>query len=96
MTRDMAKELMPHGVCVVSIWPGIVKTERLLIEPERLGYDPAGGESPQFSGRAVAALAADPKRMEKTGRALVVAELAEEYGFTDMDGSRPRSLRTRT
>jgi dehydrogenase/reductase SDR family protein 1 len=96
MTRDMAKELMPHGVCVVSIWPGIVKTERLLIEPERLGYDPSGGESPQFSGRAVAALAADPKRMEKTGRALVVAELAEEYRFTDVDGSMPRSLRLRT
>ena len=96
MTRDMAKDLMQAGVCVVSIWPGIVKTERLMIEPERLGYDPSGGESPRFSGRAVAALAADPKRMEKTGRALVVAELAEEYGFTDVDGSKPRSLRQRT
>jgi dehydrogenase/reductase SDR family protein 1 len=93
MTRDMSKELKAHGVTVVSIWPGIVKTERLLLEPERLGYDPTHGESPQFSGRAVAAVAADPERQAKTGQALVVAELAREYGFTDLDGSVPASLK---
>ncbi|MGD0529903.1 MAG: SDR family NAD(P)-dependent oxidoreductase, partial [Polyangiaceae bacterium] len=70
MSRDMARELRPHGVAAVSIWPGIVKTERLLREPERLGFNPQGGESPQLSGRAVAALAADPQRMAKTGQAL--------------------------
>ncbi len=95
MTRDMGRELKPHGVCVVSLWPGVVRTERLLLEPERLGYDPAGGESPQLSGRAVGAIAADPARMEKTGTPLVVAELAEAYGFTDLDGSRPVSPRKR-
>jgi len=93
MSRDMGRELAPHGVCVVSIWPGVVKTERLLLEPERLGFDTSRGESPTFSGRAVAALAADPRRLEKTGQALVVAELAEQYGFVDIDGSRPASLR---
>jgi dehydrogenase/reductase SDR family protein 1 len=95
MTRDMARELAPHGVAVVSIWPGIVATERLLFEEERrrLGYEEIGPESPTFSGRAVAALAADPKVGERTGKALVVAELALEYGFTDVDGSQPRSLR---
>jgi dehydrogenase/reductase SDR family protein 1 len=93
MTRDMGRELKPHGVCVASIWPGIVKTERLLLEPDRLGFDPTHGESAQFSGRAVAALAADPKRMEKTSGAFVVAEMALEYGFTDVDGSQPTSLR---
>ena len=41
MTRDMGRELAPHGVAVVSLWPGIVRTERLLLEPDRLGYDPA-------------------------------------------------------
>jgi dehydrogenase/reductase SDR family protein 1 len=94
MSRDMARELRPFGVTAVSLWPGIVKTERIQIEPERLGYSPASAtESPQLSGRAVAALASDPNRITKTGNALVVAELAAEYGFTDLDGSRPASLR---
>lgn len=93
MSRDMGRELAPFGVTAVSLWPGIVKTERLLLEPERLGFDTSKGESPQFSGRAVAALAADPERAKKTGQALVVAELAREYGFTDVDGSQPASLR---
>jgi len=95
MTRDMGRELSSHGVAVVSIWPGVVKTERLAIEPERLGYDPKGGESAQLSGRAVAALATDPKLIERTGQALVVAELAAQYGFTDIDGSVPASLRAK-
>lgn len=94
LSRDAARDLQPYGVTVVSIWPGIVKTERLLLEPERLPFDTAQGETPQFSGRAVAALAADPDVLSRTGKALVVAELAEEYGFTDLDGSRPPSLRT--
>ena len=93
MTRDMGRELKPHGVAVVSLWPGVVRTERLLLEPERLGYDPAGGESAEFTGRAVVALAGDPARLEKTGQALVVAELAVSYGFTDIDGAQPASLR---
>jgi dehydrogenase/reductase SDR family protein 1 len=92
MSRDMGRELRPHGVTAVSIWPGVVKTERHLAE--QLGLDPSThGESAQFSGRAVAALAADPDRIAKTGQALVVAELAREYGFTDVDGSLPPSLR---
>jgi dehydrogenase/reductase SDR family protein 1 len=91
MSRDMGRELRAHGVAVVSIWPGIVKTERHLAE--QLGLDPSQGESAQFSGRAVAALAADPDVLEKTGQALVVAELAREYGFTDVDGRQPPSLR---
>lgn len=93
MTRDMARELAPFGVCVVSIWPGVVKTERLLAEPERFGFDTKNAESPRFSGRAVAALAADPDVESKSGQALVVAELAQAYGFTDVDGSQPKSLR---
>ncbi len=93
MSRDMGRELSPHDVTAVSLWPGIVKTERLLLEPERLGFDTSTGESPQFTGRAIAALASDAEVKKKTGQALVVAELAEEYGFTDVDGSTPRSLR---
>jgi dehydrogenase/reductase SDR family member 1 len=92
MSRDMGRELRPHGVCVVSLWPGVVKTERLLLEPDRIGYDPSRGESPLLSGRAVAALAADPRRLEKTSGALVVADLARAYGFTDIDGTLPEPL----
>jgi len=93
MSRDMARELRPFGVAAVSLWPGVVKTERLKLEPERLPFDATHGESPQFTGRAIAALAGAPDLMAKSGQALVVAELAEEYGFTDVDGTRPQSLR---
>jgi enoyl-[acyl-carrier-protein] reductase (NADH) len=52
------------------------------------------GESPQFTGRAVAALASDPNVLEKTGQSLEACDLAEEYGFTDTDGTLPpRSVR---
>ena len=93
MTRDMGRELSSHGVTVISLWPGVVKTERLLAEPDRLGFDTTHGESPMLSGRAVAAVAADPARLAKTGKPLVVAELAAEYGFTEVDGTLPASLR---
>ncbi len=92
MTRDMGRELKAHGVTVISLWPGIVKTERLLAD-DRLGFDLTNGESPTFSGRAVAALAADPERLTKTTQSLVVAELAREYGFTDVDGTVPASMK---
>jgi dehydrogenase/reductase SDR family protein 1 len=93
MARDMARELAPHGVAVVSIWPGIVRTERVLSDPDHLGFDLTISESPRLSGRAVACLAVDAALGDKRGQALVVAELAHEYGFPDVDGSRPVSLR---
>ena len=93
MTRDMGRELKAHGVAVVSLWPGIVKTERLLADPDRIGFDPTNGESPLLSGRAVAAIAADANMLVKTGQPHIVAELAVEYGFTEPDGSLPTSLR---
>lgn len=93
MSRDMAKDLEKKNVTVVSIWPGVVRTERQLAE--RIGLDTTKmpSESAQLSGRAVAALAADPDRHARTGQALVVAELAAEYGFTDVDSTRPVSMR---
>jgi len=94
MTRDMARELAPFGVAAVSLWPGVVRTERLEREADRLPFDRSNSESPQLTGRAVAALAADPKLLGRSGQSLVVAELAAEYGFDDVDGKRPRSLRT--
>jgi NAD(P)-dependent dehydrogenase (short-subunit alcohol dehydrogenase family) len=90
MTSDMAEELRALGVAAVSLYPGLVRTEKVL---EAAAYlDLSNSESPQFVGRAVAALAADPGVLSKSGRALVAAALAEEYGFADVDGRRPQPL----
>ncbi len=92
LSKDAAHELREHGVTVVSFYPGIVRTERLVAMGDASPFPLKHAESAVFTGRAVAALAADPKRLEKTGRVLVVAELAREYGFTDIDGKVPRPL----
>ena len=90
MTRDMAVELRPFGVTVVSLYPGLVRTEKVMEAAEWL--DLSNSESPEFIGRAVAALAADPDVIRHTGTVLVAARLALEYGFTDIDGKVPRAL----
>lgn len=90
MTADMARELREHDVAVVSLYPGLVRTEKVMLAAEWL--DLSNSESPEFVGRAVAALAADPNVLEKTGKVLVAASVAEEYGFTDIDGETPRPL----
>ncbi|HEX4863812.1 MAG TPA: SDR family NAD(P)-dependent oxidoreductase [Acidimicrobiales bacterium] len=105
MTADMAHELSAHNVAVVSIWPGLVRTELVLFGAKRsddgaamldLGeegtFDLADAESPRFVGRAAAALATDPNVIAKTGRRFAVADLAREYGFTDVDGRLPQTL----
>ena len=87
----MSEQLRAHGVAVVSLYPGLVRTEGILKWKDYI--DLSNSESPLFVGRAVAALAADPRLMDRTGETLVAAELAAEYGFTDEDGSVPDSLR---
>jgi hypothetical protein len=54
--------------------------------------DLSNSESPQFIGRAIAAIASDSQLMKKSGLTLIAAELAQEYGFTDIDGKQPRPL----
>lgn len=90
MTADMAEELRAYGVAAVSLYPGLVRTEKVMEASAFL--DLGNSESPQFVGRAVAALAADPNVLKMSGRVLVAAELALEYGFTDIDGRQPRPL----
>jgi dehydrogenase/reductase SDR family member 1 len=90
MTADMAAELKPHGVAVVSLYPGLVRTEKVMEAAKWL--DMSNSESPEFIGRAVAALAADPDVLRYTGKVLVAAALADEYGITDIDGKTPRPL----
>jgi dehydrogenase/reductase SDR family protein 1 len=90
MTLDMAMELTPHSVAVISLYPGLVRTEKVM---EAAAYlDLSNSESPDFIGRAVAALAADPDVLRRSGQVVVAAALAREYGFTDLDGKTPRPL----
>lgn len=90
MMQNMSVEAKPHNVAVITLMPGFMQTERVLMYlktealKKRFGFDKS--ESTQYLGRAVAALAADPDVMEKTGKLLFVADLAQEYGFTDVDG----------
>lgn len=90
LTLDMATELKAHGVTVVSLYPGLVRTEKVMEAAQYL--DLSNSESPEFIGRAIASLAADPDLLRYTGKVLVAASLAEEYGFTDTDGKTPRPL----
>ena len=68
----------------------LVRTESVMKAAEY--FDLSNSESPQFIGRAVAALASDPNIVQKSGQVLVAAALALEYGFTDIDGKQPRPL----
>jgi NAD(P)-dependent dehydrogenase (short-subunit alcohol dehydrogenase family) len=96
---NMATELKPYGVTAVAITPGFLRSESML---ERHGVTEANwreagkkdknfleSESPLYVGRAVAALAADPNMLARTGQLLSSWELAREYKFADYDGRRP-------
>ena len=101
ITADTAHELAAHGVAVVSVWPGFVRTERIDVGaamgllPDSL--DLSTSESPRFMGRAVVALAGDGDVARWSGQAVSARDLADEYGFTDVDGNLPAGpLRHRT
>ena len=100
MAKDMAVELLEEDICVLSLWPGVVNTERTQIAVENGTWEKyikvplENAESPQFTGRAVVALAKDGNNLRKTGTYQVVAELASEYGFTDITGLTPPSIRS--
>jgi NAD(P)-dependent dehydrogenase (short-subunit alcohol dehydrogenase family) len=91
-------ELAPHGATAVALTPGWLRSEMML---ENWGVTEANwrdaaappgfavSESPRYVGRAVAALAADPERARWNQQSLTSGRLAHEYGFTDLDGSRP-------
>jgi len=90
LTADMAHELRDHGVAVISLYPGMVRTE--LVMQAAAFLDLSNSESPRFIGRSVAALAADPAVMSKSGTVVTAAACGLEYGFTDIDGKQPRPL----
>jgi NAD(P)-dependent dehydrogenase (short-subunit alcohol dehydrogenase family) len=106
MAHDMAVDLRPFDVAVVSMWMGLLRTERTapLFAAADAAQAAAGNgadyrafmpsaESAEFPGRVVAALATHPDRMSWSGQVVVSAELGEALGVTDVDGSQPASHR---
>ena len=90
MTMDMAHEAEKFNIAVISLYPGLVRTESVLRAAEY--FDMSNSESPQFTGRIIAAMATDPDIMKKTGKVLVVAQEALEYSILDVDGKQPRPV----
>jgi NAD(P)-dependent dehydrogenase (short-subunit alcohol dehydrogenase family) len=88
LTEQMADDLRPHGVSCIAVSPGFMRLERMNLTPEVA----ATTESAEFTGRAVAALAADPGVLAKSGQVLTTPGLARDYGFTDIDGTQQSSF----
>ena len=90
MAVSMSEDGKQKNIAIVVLNPGFMRTERVLMhlkteaQKKMFGFDRS--ESTEYLGRAVASLAGDPEVMAKTGRILYVADLAQEYGFTDVDG----------
>jgi NAD(P)-dependent dehydrogenase (short-subunit alcohol dehydrogenase family) len=100
MSRDMAIELQPHNVASISLWQGLTFTERALrnldMNPamkQLTVTNPAIGCTPEHPGRVIAALARDPDVMKRSGGTFITAEVAQDYGVTDIDGKIIPSLR---
>ncbi|MFE4332294.1 SDR family oxidoreductase [Streptomyces sp. NPDC056831] len=98
-----AHELEPHGATAVSLTPGRLRSEAMLEAHgvteancrDTIAHSPhfAISESPAFNGRAVAALAQNPRVSRWNGMSLSSGQLAKVYGFTDLDGSRSDAWR---
>ncbi len=91
MMHDMGVELKEHNVAALSLWQGFTFTERAIENLKNVPgmaeqLNSAGGSSPEFPGRVIAALAKDPEVMRRSGGTWINAELAQEYGVTDIDG----------
>jgi len=93
MAFGMAQELRPHGIAALALAPGFMRTERVMAAHALQPFPLDRTESPEYIGRAVAFLAADPQVVQKSGRVLAVGDLAREYGFADIDGKQPPAFR---
>jgi NAD(P)-dependent dehydrogenase (short-subunit alcohol dehydrogenase family) len=97
LAADMAVDFRGTGVATVSIWMGILLTERLQRafdgKPEAYAETVKHAETPQFTGRLINALFEDPNVAELSGHTVIGAELAERYSVTDEGGRKPPSHR---
>jgi NAD(P)-dependent dehydrogenase (short-subunit alcohol dehydrogenase family) len=103
LAQAMAEELRPHHVAALAVTPGFLRSEEMLdyfgVKEEnwkdavKSGLPHAehfiASETPFFIGKGIAALAADPDVFSKTGQSLGSWDLADEYGFSDVDGRKP-------
>ncbi len=98
LTRDFAIEGREDGLVVIGLWPSQVLTEFMLESIERgdIGLDEEHAETPLYTGRVVAALAADASRAERSGQVFTTAELARHYDIRDERGLQPAGKRTPT
>jgi dehydrogenase/reductase SDR family member 1 len=92
LTADVAEELKSFGVTALSLYPGLVRTEAVVAAAASGAFDLTNAESPEFIGKVIAALYGDSALMRRTGRALVAAAVATEFGVTDIDGRSPSPL----
>ena len=92
MARDMAIELKPHNIASLSLWQGLTLTEKahynLAQSKEKMtsSITSMTGSSVEHPGRVIAALAADPDIMARSGGTFITTEVAQDYGITDIDG----------
>ena len=85
-----SRDLRPRRVTAIALAPGFMRTERVMAAHQAAPFDLSQTESPHYLGRAVAALVdASVERQAWNGRVAYVADLARQYGFTDLDGSQP-------
>ncbi|CAJ0606381.1 unnamed protein product [Cylicocyclus nassatus] len=106
MSADMAVELRPYEIAIISLWPGMVRTEYSLLlrdehklskmvqmSEEVIDRSFKQSESPEFVGKAVVALASDKKVINKSGKVWMTYDIARDYGFKDIDGKMPMDIR---
>ncbi len=94
MVVGMAYDLRRKGIAAVAVHPGFVRTERVEAAWAQLGDGPAQVvHSPEYVGRAIAALTSDADVLDVSGQRLAVGDLAARYGFTDVDGRQPPPFR---
>lgn len=94
--KDMAVDLRPYNVAAVSVWMGMLRTDRTRRAMDRAAEQYAGfweiAETPEFTGHILSAIYRDPQRAEKSGQVIIGAEIALEYGIND-EGRQPPSHR---
>lgn len=97
MAADMAVDFKDFGIATVSIWMGVLLTERfkqlVATAPDKLAHLLDNTETPEFTGHLIWALFNDPRLMDKSGQTFIGAELATEYGIKDAGDREPPSYR---
>jgi dehydrogenase/reductase SDR family protein 1 len=103
MAVDCGLELKRNNVAFLSLWPGAVATELMVENSKTMKLDAGmksvfsvedGAETTEFAGKAVAFLSADPNVMQKSGHIILTADLADEFGFIDINGRKPSHMRS--